>query len=109
MDRVWFRSHLPDRDRALLPQLLQVGECGSDNYVAFSTADGWVCECSHDPGGLWHWCPSFSDFLRVQLVRLWSGYYGWPDDAVRELSDGLTERWLAGWQRQWLAERESAE
>ncbi len=105
MDGVWFRSHLSEPERALLPQLLQVGECGSDNFVAFSTRDGWVCVCSHDPGGLWDWCPSFSDFLRVQLVRLWSGYYGWPDESVQELSDGLASQWLAAWDQQRHAER----
>ena len=97
MGGVWFRPHLSERERALLPGLLQVGECGSDNYIALSTADGWVCECCHDPGGLYDWCPSFGDFLRVQLVRLWSGHYGWPDPEVGQLSDGLAEHWPAGW------------
>ena len=104
MGGVWFRSHLSEQEQALLPRLLQVGECGSDNYIAFSTADGWVCECCHDPGGLNDWCPSFSDFLRVHLVRLWAGYYGWPDPEVGQLSDGLAEQWLAGWALQRHAE-----
>ncbi len=104
LDRIWFRSHLAERDQALLAHLLQVGECGSDNFVAFNTRDGWVCECSLDPGGLWDWCPSFSDFLRVQLIQLWSGYYGWPDESVEELSNGLASRWLAEWQKQRQAE-----
>lgn len=101
---VWFRSHLKEDDQQRLSQFLQVGECGSDNYIACNMFTGWVCECCHDPGGFWDWCPSFNDFLRLKLVGMWSGYFGWPDEEVQALSDRLSKHWLAEWNQQKLAE-----
>ena len=97
---VWFRSHLKEIDQQMLPQFLQVGECGSDNSIAYNISNGWVCECSHDPVGFWHWCPSFSDFLRLKLIGMWSGFYGWPDHDVQELSSRLSNQWLTQWSQQ---------
>lgn len=99
LNDVWFKSHLSESDRAMLFQFLQVGECSSGNYIGWNTIDGWVCECCHDPGGLWDWCPSFSELIRLSLVRLWCGYYGWPDDSVQQLSERLARRWLTAWKQ----------
>ena len=100
LEDVWFRSHLKEDDQQMLSQFLQVGECGSDNYVAYNLSNGWVCECCHDPGGFGNWCPSFNDFLRLKLIGMWSGYYGWPDEGVQTLSEGLSSQWLADWKQQ---------
>jgi len=100
---VWFKSHLKDHDQQLLPQFLQVGECSSDNYIAFNISNGWICECCHDPSGFWDWCPSFNDFLRLKLIGMWSGYYSWPDEQVRFLEDSLSSQWTAEWKQRRLA------
>ncbi|MEZ6188782.1 MAG: SMI1/KNR4 family protein [Planctomycetota bacterium] len=86
-DRVWFRDHLTPEHQAWLPQLLAVAGTGSDNFIALDLESRRCGVLSHDPPGLWKPLPDFDTLIKVTLMRLPAGYYGWPDQEVADLVD----------------------
>lgn len=86
-NEIWFRDHLAPEHQALLPRLLAVASVGSDNFVALDVESSRCGVLSHDPPGFWKPLPDFDTLIKVMLMRLPTGYYGWPDEEVAELVD----------------------
>lgn len=92
LDGVWFRDHLGFFDRRRLRGLIAVGDyLGSGDFIALEPKTGRCCLCSHDPPGFSSWLPDFDSVVKVILVNLACGYYGWPDEEVSALADELKE------------------
>lgn len=50
-----------------------------------------ILNCAHDPPGFSSWLPDFDSVVKVILIDLACGYYGWPDEEVSALADELKE------------------
>ena len=91
LDQVWFRDKLPPEQQGLLPRLLAVADYGSGDYVALDVGSGRCGVLGHDPPGLWKPLLDLDTLIKVMLMRLPAGYYGWPDEAVAGLVEAAVE------------------
>jgi hypothetical protein len=96
---LWFRDHLSAGERTDLQHLVCVAETGSDNMFVYDIRSGLVRLASHDPGGIFEAIPSVSDLVRLALVGLAAGRYGWPDPDVADLVDRTRDELLEEWSR----------
>jgi hypothetical protein len=62
---------------------------GSDNHIAIDPVSGTCYLCSHDPAGIYDEAASFDDLVRIAVIDLSWGYYGWPDPKVERLPTEL--------------------
>ena len=94
LQNVWFRDFLAREEQLKLAGLIQVAETGSDNYYALDASDGRCCLCSHDPSGLFDWLSSFDDLIKMAVIDLSWGYYGWLDSEIEEMARHLKRELL---------------
>ena len=83
---IWFREHLREEDRARLPDVLAIAEYASGDPITLEPATGRCCLLSHDPPGFSNWMNSFDDLIKIGLIDLSWGYWGWPDPEVAEMA-----------------------
>jgi hypothetical protein len=89
LEQVWFREFLNEDEQAMLPNLIGVAEAGSDDYFALDVRTNTCLHCSHDPAGLIQYLPTFDDLIKVAVIDLSWGYFGWPDEEVYEMARAL--------------------
>jgi hypothetical protein len=94
---VWFREHLPEADRLLLPDLVCVASTGSDNFFVWDRTTQQVRLASHDPAGLFEHIPNVVELVRWALVGVAAGRYGWPDSELAELVEQTQADMLQEW------------
>ena len=85
-DSIWFSEHLRGEGRSRLPDLLAIAEYASGDPITLEPATGRCCLLSHDPPGFWNWMESFGDLVKIGLIDLSWGYWGWPDPEVAEMA-----------------------
>jgi hypothetical protein len=83
---IWFREHLRGEDRARLSDMLAIAEYASGDPIALEPGSGRCCLLSHDPPGFWNWMDSFDDLVKIGLIDLSWGYWGWPNAEVAEMA-----------------------
>jgi len=88
-ESLWLANNLCKDEQKLLPYLLQIAEAVSDNIYALELESGQCYLCSHDPAGLFNWLPSFNAFIKMAIIDLSWGYYGWPDEAIERMAEEL--------------------
>ena len=87
----WFRDSLVLRGFSDLDHYLAIADAGSDDYAALDLRSGLVSFASHDPPGFYN-PVSFSDFIRLAVIDLALGRYGWGGDEVEDLAAALKQR-----------------
>lgn len=99
LDGIWFRDFLSPEDRSNLSNMLLVATTGSDNCYGYDVASGVVHLCSHDPAGIFEDIPNVGALLRFELLGLYCGKFGWPDDEISDIVEELQEQWLEEWSK----------
>ena len=87
----WFRDFLLQHGFGDIDEFLVIGDAGSDDYAAIDLRNGLVSFVSHDPPGFFN-PVSFSDFIRLAVIDLALGRYGWGGVRVEELATTLKQR-----------------
>lgn len=81
MEQIWFRDRLGFFARRRLRRMVAVADyLGTGDLIGLEIASGRVSLCSHDPLGFSRWLPDFDALIKMVLIDLARGRYGWPDE-----------------------------
>jgi len=89
VEGIWFAHALSDEDRKRLPQMIGIGEYVGDEVIVVEPDTGRCCQCVHDPPGFMNWLNCVDDLLRIALIVLCNGYYGWDDERLSDMASEL--------------------
>lgn len=88
----FFVESLPAEAKSKVNECIRVAEAGgSGDVFVVHLPTGSIHLLSHDPPSLQACLQSFDDLVRIACISIHSGFYGWDDEDVEDMTEELMD------------------